>query len=84
MKRKGVMEIRGETMEHKGKKNEPRVTNFHKTTSVSSSYILRFIEIERREVTVKKVLKRKRQLLGGCDSDNTSSECLLNGVFFAE
>ena len=26
MKRKGVMEIRGETMEHKGKKNEPRVT----------------------------------------------------------
>ena len=26
MKRKGVMEKRGETMEHKGKKNEPRVT----------------------------------------------------------
>ena len=26
IKRKGVMEIRGETMEHKGKKNEPRVT----------------------------------------------------------
>ena len=29
-------------------------------------YILCFIEIERREVTVKKVWKRKRRLSGGC------------------
>ena len=66
-------------------KTEPRVTQiFINTTSVFPSYILRFIEIERREVTVKKDWKRKRRLSGGCDSDNTSSERLLNGVFFAE
>ena len=29
MKRKGVMEIRGGTMEHKGKRTEPKVTKFY-------------------------------------------------------
>ena len=72
----------GKTMNTKGN-NEPSNQVFHKTTTVFPSYILRFIEIERRDVTVKKVWKRKRRLSGGCDSDNTSSERLLNGVFFA-
>ena len=40
------------------------------------SYNLCFIEIERRAIMVKKSFKRKRQLSGGYDRGNTSSECL--------
>ena len=59
MKRKGLMEIRGETMEHKGKKKRTKSNpNFHSIILLRSLTICHFIGLRKEELRWSVALRR--------------------------